>query len=250
MMKTIIWHENYVVSSFLVNPQKKLGLYGLLNLLQDVAWKHATHLGHGYESMIKEGVGWVLTRQKLQMLRWPVWGEEITFRTWIRPVEGVVVVRDFEILKGDELLGQSTTQWLTLDLTTRRPSENSRASFVGECREGEYSKIDARKVSLNDEVQNINEFKVRNSDLDMNGHVNNTRYAQWILDSIPMEKHGQYILQEYEINFIAETKLNDTIQIRSAPNNEGSFQYQGKRLGDDKTVFAANIKVSAQHLAP
>jgi acyl-ACP thioesterase len=66
-----------LVNSFLVNPQKRLGLYGLLNLLQDTAWIHATHLGHGYDNMLLEETAWVLTRQKVRMTEWPKWGDEI-----------------------------------------------------------------------------------------------------------------------------------------------------------------------------
>jgi hypothetical protein len=53
-MKEAIWYQRYNVNTFLVNPKKKLGLYGLLNLLQDAAWIHATHLGHGYENMLRD----------------------------------------------------------------------------------------------------------------------------------------------------------------------------------------------------
>ena len=85
------------MNTLLVNPRKRLGLYGLLNLLQDTAWIHATHLGHGYEEMIKDGQAWVLTRQKIKMDSWPQWRETIELVTWVRPVTSMVAIRDFEI---------------------------------------------------------------------------------------------------------------------------------------------------------
>ena len=89
-------------------------------------------------------------------------------------------------------------------------------------------------------------FQVRNSDLDVNGHVNNTRYAQWILDSIPLEAHAAYRLDEYEINFLAETNVGDTVviergEVEPSPTSPTRWQFQGRRMPDDKTVFVARL---------
>lgn len=245
-MKQKIWTQRYNVNTFLVNPQKKLGLYGLLNLLQDTAWIHATHLGHGYEAMLKEGTAWVLTRQKLVMKKWPHWGDDIELRTWIRPFNGIIAIRDFEIYLGTEKIGECTTQWLILDLKTRKPADKARSISNEEMLENAPTIVDTAKIILKDGLINLTDFKVRNSDLDLNGHVNNTKYAQWILDSISEEKHQEFDLNEYEVNFIAETKAGDTISIFMAETGPDTFQFQGARSGDGKIMFAATMKVSAK----
>ncbi len=244
-MKKNIWTQTYNVNTFLVNPQKKLGLYGLLNLLQDTAWIHATHLGHGYESMIKEGTAWVLTRQKLVMDSWPSWGDDVELNTWIRPLKGIVAIRDFEIYCKGKKIGASTTQWLILDLATRKPSERTISWLPEGCLPDAPPVPEASKVSLKTNLHEVAQFHVRNSDLDLNGHVNNTKYAQWILDSVSLEKHREYILNEYEVNFIAETRSGDVISIHSGPIADDKFQFQGVRISDGKVVFAATMKVSA-----
>lgn len=233
-----------------MNPQKRLGLYGLLNLIQDTAWIHATHLGHGYEEMLKGETFWVLTRQRLTMKKWPLWGEEISLRTWVRPVISMVAIRDFEILRKGEVIGECTTQWLILDQKTRKPSEKKLTMSHDEVFKCDRPFSDAAKIPLKKEVRELARFEVRNSDLDLNGHVNNTRYAQWILDAIPGDKHQQYTLEEYEVNFLAETHAGDVISICSASGAEEKFQFQGIRGSDQKNVFAATLKVSAGHLSP
>ncbi len=249
-MKKSIWIQNYNVNTFLVNPQKKLGLYGLLNLFQDTAWIHATHLGHGYESMIKEQTAWVLTRQKLKMESWPHWGDDIQIKTWIRPINGLLAIRDFEMMSSGKKWGECTTQWLILDLKTRRPAEKSLKLSLDEFRPDCPPFIDAGKIHPSAIGKFLAEFHVRNSDLDLNGHVNNTRYAQWILDSVPHEKHPEFILREYEVNFIAETKSGDVISILGTTLSDDSFHFQGLRSADKKVVFAATFKVSAGQSAP
>lgn len=244
-MKKSTWTQQYEVNTLLVTPQKRLGLYGLLNLLQDTAWIHATHLGHGYEKMIQDGQAWVLTRQKLKMDKWPQWTEIVELKTWVRPVTGIIAVRDFEIYLQGEKIGECSTQWLILDLVTRRPAEKALNMAEDEFRQDAPAVVEASKISLQKDLKEFAQFHVRNSDLDLNGHVNNTKYAQWILDSLPEANLRTYTLQEYEVNFIAETKSGDVILIFGGALAEDRFQFQGVRTSDQKIVFAATMKVSA-----
>jgi acyl-ACP thioesterase len=91
---------------------------------------------------------------------------------------------------------------------------------------------------------------VRNSDLDLNGHVNNTRYAQWILDSAPPEAHRTYRVERYEVNFLAEIQLGDavaieTVPLEASPTPETGLYFQGRRLSDGEPAFAALLGVVA-----
>lgn len=248
-MKQVVWTQDYTVSSFLANPQKKLGLYSLLNLCQDAAWIHATHLGHGYERAISQQMTWVLTRQKLVMETWPDWGDLVQIRTWVRPSAGAFAYRDFEILLNDQVVGASATSWLMMDLQTRRPVKRDFSELEFECRTDYQLPFDAPKIELRNDLHDLGQLQVRNSDLDLNQHVNNTRYAQWILDSIPIDWHRQFKLHEYEINFLAETHAADLITIQKSPDQAPSEQplwgqFQGQRASDAKTVFVARLKVS------
>lgn len=249
-MKKAIWTQDYDVNTLLVTPQKRLGLYGLLNLVQDTAWVHATHLGHGYEAMVAEKTAWVLTRQRLTMDRWPRWGEKITLKTWIRPKTNLFAVRDFEFSQNDELIGRCTTQWLILDLETRRPSTKGLNFAADEFRQDSPEFFDAKKISTADDLKELAEFHVRNSDLDLNGHVNNTKYAQWILDSISYEKHLLFTLRDYEVNFLSETKAGDKIRIFGGRLGDDRFQFRGVLSADAKVAFVATVKVSAEHSPP
>lgn len=249
-MKQAIWSQNYNINTFMVTPQKRLGLYGLLNLIQDSAWIHATHLGHGYEEMMKDHTAWILTRQKLEMDKWPRWGDDLKVITWIRPITNIIAIRDFEFHLNGQKIGRCSTQWLILDLRTRKPAEKLLALTPDEFRQDYTCGIDAGKISIHNSLSELAEFHVRNSDLDLNGHVNNTKYAQWILDSVSYEKHLDYTLKEYEVNFIAETKSGDHIKIFSGKTSDDRFQFQGLRSGDNKIVFTAATTVIAGQLPP
>lgn len=246
-----IWTKTYDVNTIVLDHQKRLSLAGLLNLLQDIAWIHANTAGWGFEDLIAKGTIWVLARQRLVMSDWPVWEDEVTIRTWGRQAGSVMAMREFEILVGDRKLGECTTTWLVLDWNTRKPQKLDRVRFALLCRTEGLLNITAERIGLRDDLNSLTTFQVRNSDLDVNGHVNNTRYAQWITDTMTADEYAQYRIEEYEVNFLAETGVGDAVIIESSDIGNGSEgtlvrQYQGRKTGGDKPAFAARLMLRAR----
>jgi acyl-ACP thioesterase len=249
-MTQVIWTQSYAVNTIVVDAQKRLGLVGLLSVLQDVAWAHADHLGHGYEATIDAGAIWILSRQKLVVAEWPVWGDQLTVRTWVRPIRGPLVHRDYEILVGERKVGECAASWLTLDVRTRRPVRPAVGGAQLQCRQDYALALTPEKITLREDLAEAAQFRVRNSDLDMNGHVNNTRYAQWILDSASPEAYRTRRVVGYAVNFLTEIQVGDAVAIDSAPlqapsNAATSLHFQGRRLSDGAHAFAAVLDVAA-----
>lgn len=250
-MSDIVYTRQYFINSILVRPNNKLGLVGLLGILQDMAVSHAKAQGFGYEQMLRVQTFWVLARQTLLMNRWPKWEETISVKTWARPLQGSRAYRDFEVYLKGELIGQCSTYWVILDGKSRRPKSPG-FSLDGIAREDYSLDFLPAKVESFSNGEDLKTFEVRNSDLDMNLHMNNTKYAQWISDSIPFERHNDGIIKRYDINFLAETHLGDVVAVRYAPREderlseeigEGHFdlRFQGLRERDSKIVFASRI---------
>ena len=247
VQNTNLYEKNYEINSFLTNTRGQLGLYALLNVLQDISHYHANLLGFGYEDMVAQQIFWVLTRQKLTMTKWPKWHEHIKVQTWIRQGAAAFTNRDFAIYLNNQKIGEATTSWMTMDAKTRRPkSIDYKDLFSNINSENKITVAAEKHLPLATDITTLTDFKVRNSDIDQNNHVNNTKYAKWILDAIPFEMHHQHELTSYSINFLAETKLNDTVTIQKGPKQkeiETAFetQFQGLREADSKIVFTANL---------
>lgn len=243
------WTEHFHITSLLVNPLGRLGLYGLLNLLQETAWKHAEDVGFGMSAMEKEGLFWVLTRQSLIMKDWPRFGEDIQIKTWIRPPEGAFITREFCVVnQSGEEIGLCSTSWLALDRASKKilPAQNLRP-WETLCHP-RATGIVPEKIPVQGTYEKIAKYRVRNSDLDINQHVNNTKYAQWILDAIPYDLHKNLRLNTYSVNFLSETHLGEEVEVHrscSSPDVESTSQglttYKGLRVGDEKILFTAAL---------
>lgn len=243
-------NTTYQIASLLVNPQGRLGLYGLLNLLQETAWIHAETLGFGAQAMEREGLYWVLTRQTLDMQKWPRYGETISIETWLRPPEGAFIVREFAIRKNaDEVIGSCSTTWLALSRKTRKILPVIDLKPWKDLTRDQPSGSETIKVPAEGPYDKLAKYRVRNSDLDINQHVNNTKYAQWILDAIPYELHKSLHLKSYSVNFLSETHLGEEVQVDVSKNSTdvdlhtaGRALYRGLRLSDQKILFTVAIE--------
>ncbi len=241
--------QTYDVNTIVLDHQKRLGLVGMLNFLQDIAWMHASKLGWGYDDLIAKGTIWVLSRQKLVMTDWPVWEDKVTIRTWPRRSGSIMALREFEIHAGDKKVGECTTSWIVLDWNTRKVQKLDRIMFGVETRDEGVLDISADRIAPRQDLKEAARFEVRNSDLDVNGHVNNTRYAQWITDAMSAEDLAKFRIDEYEVNFLAETGLGDAVVIETdggVPDANGRItrQYQGRKTSEDKPAFAAKLVLS------
>lgn len=236
-----VYSEEYRITSYLVNLRQRAGLYAVLNLIQDVGWQHAVDIGFKFS---EEGFAWVFTRQILVMKRWPEWNEVVRLDTWLRPVtKSPFVFRDYELFVGDEKIGECTSSFTVIDTSTRKLAAPDWSRFENVWRKDSALILEPAKIVADGKARDLAEFEVRNSDLDLNDHVNNTKYAQWILDALTVQELKSVDLHEYEINFLAETKKGDVITVQQSAG-EG-VQFQGLRKADGKVVFTARMGIES-----
>ncbi len=241
-----IYSKEYEVSSMNINIGGRLGLYGLLSLMQDAAALHAEELGFGIRQMLEKNSFWVMAQQSLKVKRWPHWQDQIQIRTWPRKPEGFKTYRDFQIFMGGDCIAECTTLFMALDGLTRKPAKSAFYDDLIALNIDEALELETQKILPNKEAELVNTITVRNSDIDVNRHVNNTKYSQWTLDSIPLTTHSKYKIFEFDINFTAETFLGDEIEIYHGVEFENDeiihSNFYGKRKSDQKLVFSALYK--------
>lgn len=234
-----IWTDNYRVTSYLVDCRKELSLFGLLSLIQEAAWEHAEQLGYGYSAMLQKNLMWALIRQKMNMEWWPHWGQEVAVRTWLCPVEGLLVRRDLEFYCGSSCFCRATALYLMLDHSHRHPAPAPMQAVDFYC--AERGPHDPQKLPSQVGLPTLARFPIRTSDLDMHAHVNNTRIGQWLSDAVSAQAYEQQRIVSYEVDFQAEMQANQTIAIEAGPLGEGKWHFQGRREGDSKIVFSARV---------
>jgi acyl-ACP thioesterase len=244
-MDSIVFEKEYEIRSYDTGTNGKLRPDALLSYLQDIAGHHASVLHFGREELNKQRRFWVLVRILCRIKATPVWNENITIKTWPRSVEGLFAIRNFMICNSEgENIGEASSSWVIVDSDTRRPLRPDAALYEF----GKESPFQDFNCPLADKLPEpgSNAYKsplktVRYSDLDVNMHVNNARYLQWLIDSYPLDfimKHEASII---EANYNSETTAGDEF-IVTAEENASSFYHSVIKSKDEKEACRFRIE--------
>jgi len=236
-----LWEESFNIRSYQVDIRRKLRISDLCQLMQEAAWNHANFHGLGYEVLMEKNLAWILSRQLIQVAAFPEWKDAITVQTWSTGHDRLFWYRDYKILdQNRKMLGKATSTWFVFDVQTRRPQR------VATYFDREYK--DHTEQMFPDKLKRIREIpdgdlsktvRVRYQDLDMNGHANNIRYVDWIVDSLSPDFLRQHSLAELEINYLAEALRDDVIEVNLARQDGSQLYHQLIRASDQSELCRA-----------
>ncbi len=234
--------DEYLVRSYETDSTGCLSPASTLRYLQETAWNHAAALGLGLDPREKGPLGWVLSRLRLQMSRYPGWGERVFVDTWPVGVDRMHALRDFRIsdAAGGEC-GRATTGWLIIDVTSRRPRRPQQVMpevAAVERRElvaGLPDRIDAAEPPCDEQSR-----QVLYSDIDINGHVNNVRYFEWVLDSQPTDRLAGNEIRAIEAAYLSEALLGHTVAVRTVADSAES-RHTILQLGEEREVCRMRV---------
>lgn len=242
-----VWSKCLEIQSQDVDSNSLLKIYSFMCMAQEAAHQHATSLGFGYEVLLKKNLIWVLSRFKAKVSRMPHWQEKVILKTWHKGENGIFYLRDYELLseKG-EILVAATSSWLIVDINIRKISRaNDVLKELGALESETYKDALSpfvKKILIPEGLSLSYDKKVSYSDIDMNGHVNNARYSEWIIDALSLQLdffHTPKRIQNFELCLNNEAHLDETVSIFLT--NEGSNYYiVGKE--NDKVIFQSHIE--------
>ena len=242
----LILEEDFPVYSFLVDAQKKLSIPSLFGLMVEIAHHDAERRGWGYTGMIRQNQAWVFLRALIRVARMPEWGETIRIRTWPKTMEGITAYRDIEIKDASgEIIISATTLWSIIDLEKRKPVRLTPGQYtVG--KHAHMHAVEEKPVKINgsEALHPVNSFRAAYNHTDMNLHVNNARYIDWVLNEMPRELLQEKTIREIQVNFSAELMLDDKVEILLSERVSDDGTYVGIiRNGETgQQAFAISFK--------
>jgi len=243
---TNVWREDYPIRSYEVDCHNRLSILSMFSFMQEAASKHAAALGVSIQQLLAENYTWLLSRLKINIAAFPGWNDQIQVNTWPSGTQQLFALRDFKISGADnQIVAAAISAWLVLDLQKRRPVRI--APFVERLKPIEGSHVlDDRldKLPALSHPVHARSFVVRYSDLDINQHVNNVKFVEWIAESVPSATLNAWVLSEVEINFLAEAFHEDRILAACSPQDSDHtiFHHSLARQQDGRELARAITK--------
>ncbi len=211
---------------FFIYPQevdytKQITLTALGSCLLNAAGLAAVEKGFGMETVHAQGLAWVVSRLAIEMKKYPTHYEKITIETWVNECGRLVTTRNFSIFSAEgEHLGDATSWWSMIDLTTRRPVNLHEKTNLEQVIIDEPSVMNP-PVRLNElQLEPIAIHTVNYSDIDFNKHTNSMKYVEWMLNTFDLSQYENRTLARFDVNYTHEALFGEQISILRQDSND------------------------------
>ena len=213
----------------------------LLYFVQEAAGEHCIQLKVDGETLSQKHLFWAVTRNRVQITRLPRLGETVTVKTWPMPTTRVAYPRSVVAYdeQGNELF-RSVSLWVLMDMNTRQMVLPGKSGVTVE---GILTgtELEVPRGIAAREMENTRACTVGYSLLDQNGHMNNTRYMDWLDDLLPSEFHRDHKAREFTVCYMNEAREGDCIDLHydltDGPVLTADAQRNGERIFSAQVIF-------------
>ena len=231
-----VYEKGYRLLSSDVDAGQRLRLSRLFTFLQEASIAHTTELGMGREKTLDRGLLWIVTLQQVQVARLPVYDEDVKLLSWPGETMHLYFPRYYrmEDRAGRTLLTGSAL-WALMDRASRKMvfPEDHGVRIHGETGEKPLPLPAAPKPAKDGEKE---AFTVPYSYVDLNGHMNNTRYLDLSEDRMPADLRARPI-REVRAEYSGEAKLGETVDLTYGRQGD-AFLLSGDR---ERKLFRLNL---------
>ncbi len=231
--------ESFTVHTYEVDAFELLAAPALAGYLQEAAGMHADELGCGRDKLVGQGLTWVLVRQRVAIDAPIRLGDTLELVTWPSGVARVAAVRDFRLSRPDgTVVARAQSQWLVMDLSSRRPVRLDKVLTPEIMAEGEHVfPVSTERLPELEGCDHERRFHVRYQDIDHNLHVTNTSYVAWALEAVPQAVWQVERLAMMDVQFVAECSYGAAVLSRAKPGQTPkSFGHAIVREEDGKIL--------------
>jgi acyl-ACP thioesterase len=214
------------VRSYEVDQNGRATMPSVCNYFQEAAGVHANHLQFDIEQLRENGMTWVLYKMEVHVDRYPDRWEDVTVKTRPSAGDGLRALRDYELIDHEgNRLAAAVSQWMVLNLKTRRPVRIPQEILKLGLKEPthiiEPDKKPIAQVGMDSGEETAPVTRAGHHHLDMNGHVNNVTYISWFTGHVPRSVAKTKQCSRFEIQYISECGAGDDIRIAREITEEG-----------------------------
>lgn len=241
------YQTKFTVRATEVDCCNRLKLSTLLSFLQEAAGGHCETMDLDWRHLLPRRLMWVVIRYRIHITRLPGVGEPVTVETWAMPTTRTAYPRSAVAYdrEGKELF-RSISLWVLMDMDSRAmvlPGKSG-VEVPGLLRGDELDTPGSMVLkTLGSDCSRTVAF----SDLDLNGHMNNCRYMDWIQDVLPSRFYREHPPREVHVCYVSEAREGDRVDMTWELTEALTLQVEAHREDPAGTnghsrVFAAKVQ--------
>ena len=209
----IVTEREYEVHYYETNCRLECKMSSIINYFCDIGTKQSEELGVGIDYLTERRLAYVFYRYDIKVNRYPKYGEKIKVVTMAKSFKKFYASRAYEIYdENNEKIVEGEGIFLLINIDRRRALRIPEDQYIAygvdieNCPDIKIAKLE----KLTNEVDRSN-FKVRYGDIDSNMHVNNVKYVEWAVESLPLDIVLNYELKELSVVFEKECRYGAEI---------------------------------------
>lgn len=196
------------------DKNKNVTLKEILAFTSDSAVEDFHQRGITFDRLCQNNMAILVSRVSLHFHKMIKADDVVQLKTWEESAKGMLFMRRYEIQnENGEKLVSGVSGWIGVNLSNRRLMRATDftmrplPTITTEC-----DCIECGKIHHPENMQKLSTRQIHYSDIDGNGHVNNSRYAELVMDSISQDLQSRDI-KDFRINYVQEAVLDSVIDI-------------------------------------
>ena len=199
------YKTTYQIPFYESDINQNVKLPHILSVALQVSGMQSLELGMSDEKIFKDyHLVWVITDYEIEMERLPRYAETVTIETEALSYNRYFCYRSFAIYsqEGQKIMTILSTFVLS-DYDSRKVHE------VVEAIIRPYASEKIKKINRGPKYHKLADpqetlYHVRYFDLDLNGHVNNSRYIEWMYDVLELDFLKTHIPRKISLKYVKE----------------------------------------------
>ncbi|MBQ4353914.1 MAG: hypothetical protein IJC71_03375 [Clostridia bacterium] len=234
------WSGEYKVNANDVDCNNIVSASNLLKYMQDAANCAMEADGPSYDELFSRGYSFILSRIRLSSYA-PIHShEKLEVSSWACESRGLQFNRCYQILRDGTIVAEAVSVWALVGVQDRKLHRVNELDL--HYRTDDMLELDmpARfKIPEDVNLRLVGERTVEYADIDMNGHMNNTRYPDILCSHLDEGMQGQRVIS-MGISFISEAPLGETLKIYTG-QSDGVYYIRTLRSDGSVNVEAEII---------
>ncbi len=201
--------------------------HAVLRMLENISCYHSDDVGYGAGDIENTNLAWLLLEWKVKLVKPMTYGKRYRLTTWSRGVASFcTTLRDFTIYDEEgEICVLASSKWTPVNASTKRLVRITEELL-------DIYGTENQAVFENDPLIRLKEpttyeiempYRIRRSEIDLNGHVHNLCYLDFALEVLPEDAYHNRNFHEIRITYRKEIRAAEKDIICKCHEDDGSY---------------------------
>lgn len=224
--KPFAFTRNYLVHYYEVGRDNRLTLPALMHYFEDIATLNSEAIGLPLDYYWKTGQVFLLLKWDIAIRSWPRFNEYVRIETHPTAFKKFMANRKYTVhTSDDKWIAEARSVWMYVDMVTKKPvripEEIFEAFGISLDSESQFNQLEELPEITGVGAASSCPLQVVRRDIDNNGHVNNVRYVEWALESLPAEFARERAISRLKIHYKKELREGDEAALLTVQTQGG-----------------------------